>query len=366
MTWLNQFREHFPLFVKNGLPTFKQLMQYVFPKTGEEVEVLPSYPWFNRIARWAPYLSLLFIIMFIGWPFVLWFVYDHCNRAVAAIFLLNCICVISISGDLFKLFTCAALLKWKKRSSKLLLVLTLVPVCRILPVILILVGVYSVTCHYLKAELLGDEGISRVIKKSYLAHPDPSLPFHDNVFFGFKIGKDTFEKVKEALKQEKITYRVSFFDEVNKRFPIITIIGNSSQDPEFLKNAVMNFDGKNRLFRIQAYNVIRFTFDERLTKIKRQISTEEFRQYLSLSYSPLFKEVGWVKDYSDKFSLIYTAANSLLNFKSDDGSFCIVYLPLCQAAYKEIARLKKLEKLNQDKANQKAALNQVKINMGLD
>ncbi len=321
------------------------------PKTDDLEGTLPETHWFKKLAFAAPLIAVLIIMGIVIWP-ILWiqwydfqgFLFDGfvltMHFLVAGVLLVNVLLLLLFAG----------ILKLKKRSPRLLLAMTILPVMRAVPFVLFLHVMYWLMGLHSPMNV-GERGKVILMEKAYKTAIEKDEFFNQNTFFGFTLGKDTLEEIEKNLCRDEVWYTCSYFDSKRKRLPTLNIqswepFSKLLNGPEWFSWAKLEFDQHNRLYKItvEYKGVVPIPIDPNsklrgwrreefekspFCRTETQIGLEEFRKYLSIVYKPVMQKAGFRQLNENRY--FYTAFGARISFKDRENLFTISYVPVAES-----------------------------------
>lgn len=235
-------------FTNNGFLSFRNVVNYVFPKAGTPEPNITQNKWFKVLAYLNPLIAFLLMVCIFYWPkYLVETVGVFDLFIVVSLFLCLIPLLICIVITLF-LLSCAAILKLKKRSPFIPLSLTLIYPLKAA----IFIGFMSLLGYafFPNSMLLSDSAKCRLVRKAYL-ETHPGEKSSNEIFWGFRPGHDTYQKVVEILSHSNADFEESGYLH-NPKLPLIKINSYthfSGLAP--LKQVELLFDKYKRLYSIK-------------------------------------------------------------------------------------------------------------------
>ncbi len=361
---MTEIKSFLQTLTSQGFPSIKKLINFVFPKKDDIPIETPSRKWLKLSAYVAPFIALGFLLTIYFWARVWVFTYNVESFFAGWFVLMPHLFAIfyGLIAIVILLFF-SLLLKLKKRDPSILLTLTPIAPFKAFLVICGFHIMYAVFDLH-RPDMVGQQGKIYLLQKSYeKEHANQSFP--GDKFFGFYIGKSSYEDVLKILKDRDATYQETSYKGLSQ-FSVIEVTSYPPFEKlynaaDWFEKGVLEFTPQRRLHSITLFKKKKFPHPEAALssmEIKeRQIGMEEFRSYLQATYWPLMRDAGFRESYyKDWFSpeYFYTPAGVFISIDVRDDKTIKIQNAL-QIDYMKSAQRAALERASFTKSITKAS-----------
>ncbi len=302
---MTEIKSFLQTLTSQGFPSIKKLINFVFPKKDDTPIETPSRKWLKLGACLAPFISIGLLLAIFLWARV-WVVTYNIESFFAGWFVLMPHIFAIFYGliAVVILLFFSLLLKLKKRDPSILLALTPIAPFKAFLVICGFHIMYAVFGLH-RPDMVGDQGKIYLLQKSY-EKEHANQPFPGDKFFGFYIGKSSYEDVLKILKDREAVYQETSYKGLSQ-FSVIEVTSYPPFEKlynaaDWFEKGVLEFTPQHRLHSITLFKKKKFRSSDlsaiSIREIKEtQLGMEEFRSYLQATYWPLMRDTGFRESF---------------------------------------------------------------------